>query len=113
MEDLPGRLTSRYLEPGGGDGRARIAGAVRSIVRFERHNLAVDAPPRPPYDVVVCRNVVIYFDRGAQRRVFRHLVDSLAPGGILVLGKTETLHGVPVRDRLALDNVAERVYVRV
>ena len=49
------------------------------------------------YDLMVCRNVVIYFDRLTQERLFAGVHDALVPGGILILGKVETLVGPGAR----------------
>jgi chemotaxis protein methyltransferase CheR len=68
-------------------------------------------PPRRAYDLILCRNVVIYFDRPMQERLFVGFADALAPGGILVLGKVETLFG-DARERLTLVDARERVYRR-
>ena len=75
------------------------------------HDLMRERPPRPPYDLVVCRNVVIYFERQAQERLFQVFIDALAPGGVLLLGKVETLFG-PARERLKLTDPRERIYVK-
>jgi len=53
---------------------------------------------------------VIYFERQAQERLFQTFVDALAPGGVLLLGKVETLFG-PARERLTLVDPRERIYV--
>ena len=67
--------------------------------------------PRQNYHLILCRNVVIYFGRPTQERVFATFADALAPGGFLVLGKVETLFG-PARERLTLLDPRERVYRR-
>jgi chemotaxis methyl-accepting protein methylase len=61
------------------------------------------------FDVIVCRNGVIYFDRPMQERLFAHFAEALRPGGLLVLGKVETLLG-PARERLTLVDTRERIY---
>ena len=63
------------------------------------------------YDLIVCRNVVIYFEREAQERLFQVFVNALAPGGVLLLGKVETLFG-PAREQLTLVDPRERIYVK-
>jgi chemotaxis protein methyltransferase CheR len=78
-------------------------------VRVVPHDLTSEPAPAPPYDVVVCRNVVIYFDRPMQERLFSLFAEALAPGGVLVLGKVETLFG-PARQRLVLEEPRERIY---
>jgi len=106
--ELPPAWRERWVRPRGN--RLVIAPEVRQLVRFAPHDLIRDVPPDPPYDLIVCRNVVIYFDRPIQENLFHRFADALRPGGRLVLGKTETLFGESVRSRLVFDNVRERVY---
>jgi len=84
---------------------------LRRIVRVLKHDLTSEPAPAPPYDLIVCRNVVIYFDRPMQERLFSLFADALAPGGVLLLGKVETLFG-PARERLVLEEPRERIYRR-
>ncbi len=66
----------------------------------------------PAFDLVVCRNVVIYFDRPTQERLFRTLRRRAAcPAGLLLLGKVETLLG-PARDLFELEDARERIFRR-
>jgi chemotaxis protein methyltransferase CheR len=60
-------------------------------------------------DLVLCRNVLIYYDRERQAEALRGLFRALAPGGFLVLGKTESLSG-PARDEFRVVNSTERIY---
>jgi len=108
FSEMPPELTRRYFtaEP-----PRRPLPALQRIVRVHKHDLTSQPPPAPPYDLVVCRNVVIYFDRPLQERLFETFADALAPGGILVLGKVETLFG-PARQRLVLEEPRERIYRR-
>jgi len=78
----------------------RVGEQLRALVRFERHNLVRD--PSPPagealFDVVVCRNVLIYFERDTVLRTVRALREALTPHGTLVLGTADRLgtHGGP------------------
>jgi chemotaxis protein methyltransferase CheR len=61
----------------------------RSDVSFESHNLADDAFPAGPFDLIVCRNVMIYFAPELMRRVIMRFHDCLAPGGWLLVGPSE------------------------
>jgi chemotaxis methyl-accepting protein methylase len=108
FEEMPPALANRYCSRGE---VREVAPTVRALVRFRQHDLLREPPPQPPYDVVLCRNVVIYFDRPTQDRLFAAFADALAPGGILVLGKVETLLGA-ARSRLRLDDTRERIYRR-
>lgn len=94
--------------PADGDA-VRIPDALRPAVRFTRHDLLREPPPSPPYDLILCRNVIIYFEREAQERLFHVFADGLAPGGFLVLGRVETLLG-PARARFTLLQNRERIY---
>jgi chemotaxis protein methyltransferase CheR len=109
MAEMPADLVSRYLEPAGPD--LQVVARVRKRVFVRRVDLNSAAPPRRDYHMVVCRNVLIYFDRPTQERLLQIFTDSLLPGGYLVLGKVETLFGT-VRDRLLLVDPRERVYRR-
>jgi chemotaxis methyl-accepting protein methylase len=106
--EMPPELVGRYFTV---ERPRRPLPAIRRLVRVRRHDLLRDPPPSPPYDLIVCRNVVIYFDRAIQERLFSGFADALAPDGVLVLGKVETLLG-PVRERLVLEDPRERIYRR-
>jgi chemotaxis protein methyltransferase CheR len=66
---------------------------VRSLVEFRHHNLVTDPPPFDPdeVDLILCRNVTIYFDRETTRRLMKRLHSRLRDGGYLFLGHAETL----------------------
>lgn len=107
LTELPADLAARYLVPAGDD--VEVAARIRNCVRIRTLDLTAAPPARAGYDLIVCRNVVIYFDRPTQERLFAGFADGLAPGGYLVLGKVETLFG-PARDRLTLVDPRERIY---
>ena len=73
------------------------------------------APARPvppgPHHLVLCRNVLIYFERHAQEDLLRRIHESLASGGILVLGKVETIMG-DLRSLYDPVDTRERIYRR-
>lgn len=73
------------------DGRYEVRPEVRSLVRFRHHNLVTDAPPEDGLDLVLCRNVTIYFSRETTRALVQRLHTSLRDGGYLFLGHSETL----------------------
>ncbi|GAC1515356.1 MAG: hypothetical protein NVS1B4_05480 [Gemmatimonadaceae bacterium] len=81
---------------------------IKVMCRFERRDIIAESAPPATFRLIVCRNVLIYFDRATQERLFLKFHGALAPGGFLVLGKVETLFGdarslfVPIdaRDRI-------------
>jgi len=73
---------------------AVIRQALRRNIIFSQHNLVCDGPFNE-FHLIMCRNVMIYFDRDLRDHVHRLLYDSLAQFGVLGLGKRESLHGTP------------------
>lgn len=108
LEEMPPDLVSRYFSNGSS---LTIKPEIRALVRFLRHDITREAPPAPPYDLIICRNVLIYFDRDTQQRLVSQFIDSLNPDGYLVLGRAETLFGA-TRLRLELEDARERIYRR-
>lgn|GEM_PF-852420 len=84
----------RFFVPAGptarGVRRLRVATEVSRLTRFLSHNL-LDRPPAGVFDLISCRNVMIYFDEEAKRRTQRNLHMALAEGGMLLLGPTDTV----------------------
>ncbi len=75
------------------EGWISVGAGVRALVRFSRVNLCADPFPPGPFDLVVCRNVLIYFDAETRERVLGRLVDCIGPAGLLLLGHAESLTG--------------------
>lgn len=72
------------------DGRYWFTGAVRQQIDFREHNLLADAY-ESGFDLILCRNVMIYFTPEARRAVTAKFLEALKPGGMLLLGSTEAL----------------------
>jgi len=73
-----------------GDGGAQVVDALRRAVRFSQMDLLKDRYPTGQ-DLILCRNVVIYFTEDAKRLIYGKLRDALRPGGILMVGSTESI----------------------
>jgi chemotaxis protein methyltransferase CheR len=100
LRKLPPDALEAALEPPGPDGVRRIRPALRALVSFAPHNLVHDPPPaEAPFDVVVCRNVLIYFEPAVAAAVLHRLAGALKPDGVLVLGPVELplAAGAPLR----------------
>ncbi len=91
VQGVPPRHLTRYFErkPGG----YRICDQIREMVRFDYHNLRNDSGLRD-LDVVICRNVLIYFDETAQKAVVDRFWHALAPVSFLFIGHSESLFGM-------------------
>ncbi len=106
FSDTPEALRRRYFSP---QPPFTIIPDVRRLVRFERRDLLAEAPPTGRHQLISCRNVLIYFDRETQERLFDKFHAALAPDGFLVLGKVETLLGA-ARTRFVAVDGRERIF---
>ena len=106
--DTPPDVRRRYF---GGTPPFEIVPEIRAVVSLERRDLLADPPPGPQQHLIVCRNVLIYFDRTTQERLFERFHEALVPGGYLVLGKVETLLGRS-REMFAPVDARERIFRR-
>jgi chemotaxis methyl-accepting protein methylase len=91
LQDVPAALRERFFEVDPAMGACRLRSAVRARVEFLRHDLvgSAGAPDGRRFDLVCCRNVLIYLEPTLQLRVERLLLESLSPGGLLCLGEAE------------------------
>lgn len=89
---LPVADMLRWMEPHGEDWR--ISPALRGMIEFKRDNLCDPAAPRGAYDIILCRNVLLYFDADKKQHMFDILAHHAAPGGHLLLGAGETTIGL-------------------
>ncbi|WP_262299325.1 CheR family methyltransferase [Microvirga sesbaniae] len=101
LSRLPAHVIDRYFEPPR-DGQRRLIRDLRESVKFTSVNLvdksSVAAQGR--FDVVFCRNVLIYFDDASRELTADSLYDALNPGGYLCLGHTESMSRISKRFRL-------------
>ena len=89
-------------------GERNIA-ATREALALAKIPIVAEDAPAGLHHLVCCRNVLIYFDRETQERLFQKFRDALAPTGFLVLGKVETLLGA-ARSRFAAVDGRERIF---
>jgi chemotaxis protein methyltransferase CheR len=87
----------------------RAAEGLRKTVRFQVHNL-LEAPPHPgEFDIVLCRNVLLYLNSATREKAFERLASAMAPDGWLMLGAGETVIGQT--RKLTADKDARGLYV--
>lgn len=105
LDETPAHLRSRWFSDGP---PYQLLDEARAGARFAHADVISDPSPTEQ-NLILCRNVLIYFDRATQERLFETFFEALVPGGFLVLGRVETLLG---RTRSLLHRVStrERVY---
>ena len=125
-ESVSAASTGRYTEPAFADtspavrekyfplenGMFSVSPEIRNLVSFEKRDLFDGEGPGGRLHMIVCRNVIIYFTRETQERLFELFHDLLLPGGFLVLGKVETLLGKS-REMFAPVSSRERIFRRL
>ena len=107
MTDIDAELRERWFDH---DGVYRLKAKARENVQFDTLDLIRDPFPAGQH-VILCRNVIIYFERAVQEELFTRFRDALAPDGVLVLGKVEALFGAPAGMFRSLAN-RQRIFRR-
>ncbi|MEA2658349.1 MAG: chemotaxis protein methyltransferase CheR [Candidatus Binatota bacterium] len=119
-KQIPPKYLKQFMLRGTGAqaGNMKAGTELTALVRFEQLNLNDSVPPwLEHFDLIFCRNVLIYFDARSRARVIHRLVDTLMPDGYLLVGHAESLTGMtnhlqyamPTVYRRALSQPAERV----
>lgn len=99
-KEIPPKYLKSYMLRGtrSQEGKMKVCPALRSMVRFERANLNRDLlPVMGLFDLIFCRNVLIYFNNESKTRVVERLLNHLAPTGYLFVGHAESLNSLTDR----------------
>jgi len=107
VENIPPEY-QRFLSSSSAGDLVKVKDSVRDIISFKQLNLLEEWPMRGPFDIIFCRNVVIYFDIDTQKKLFDRYADLLSSNGILIIGHSENLHNVSKR----FSSLGRTVYVR-
>lgn len=99
ITELDEARQKRWFKQGKGDnaGLVKVKPALQHLIAFKRLNLLHEWPMTGPFDVIFCRNVVIYFDKQTQSDLFERYANILSPGGHLFIGHSESLYKVTDR----------------
>ncbi len=103
------RMRTWFRQSAGRPGFHEACTEIKELITFKQLNLLDRWPMQGPFDIIFCRNVVIYFDKDTQRRLFDRMADLQEPGGWLFIGHSENLLNVTRRYKL----VGRTVYRRV
>ncbi len=94
-ETVPSRLKTKYLKQARTSDQRQLDPRLLQKISFLRFNLMTPKFPfKNAFDVIFCRNVMIYFDKATQGTLINKMVDHLNPGGYLMIGHSESLNGV-------------------
>jgi chemotaxis protein methyltransferase CheR len=93
IEEILEKLKKKYFFQGCGinSNSVKVHENLKSIITFKQLNLLQNWPMKGPFDVIFCRNVIIYFDKKTQQELFTRYYEMLSPGGLLFLGHSENL----------------------
>jgi chemotaxis protein methyltransferase CheR len=106
LENIRSELLKQYFKY---DGEFfEVSENIRNMVRFKNQDI-FNAKFGNHYNIIICRNVLIYFGKEMQAKLFMHFYNSLKHGGYLIIGKTETMVG-EAKDRFIINNSRERIY---
>jgi chemotaxis protein methyltransferase CheR len=108
---IPEVYLKRFMLKGTGaqSGKMKAGAEIRSVIRFERLNLNDKVyPVTSLFDIILCRNVLIYFYDAHRARVADRLLEHLAPGGFFLVGHAEQLNGLMHK----ILNISPTIYVR-
>lgn len=111
IDGLPAAVQKRWFSAGKGEnaGLVKVKPALQEMITFKRLNLLHEWPMTGPFDLIFCRNVVIYFDKPTQSSLFDRYADILVPEGHIFIGHSETLF--KVTDRFA--SLGNTIYRRL
>jgi chemotaxis protein methyltransferase CheR len=97
VQSIPAKLGARYFSaasPATGEPQQRVNDELKDMIRFARLNLMRPWPMKGPFDMIWCRNVMIYFDTPTRERLVQRFSELLAPGGHLFVGHSEGLNSL-------------------
>lgn len=110
MKEVSAPVRKSFFQPvPGQSGHLKANDAVRQLITFKQLNLLGPWPMKGPFDVIFCRNVVIYFDKPTQRQLFARYAEILKDGGHLYIGHSESLHNVSDRFKPLGQSIYQKV----
>lgn len=107
---VPKSILYKYFLQGKNDsaGKVKIRDEIKSHVVYGKHNLASDKPPKERYDVIFCRNVMIYFDLPTKQKVINDMHEALKPEGYFIFGQSESMVGLSSKFTNILPSVYQK-----
>lgn len=110
LENIPASTVRTYFQRGYGrqEGYFRVKTSLRKMIEFKRLNLMEPFPFKEAFNLILCRNVMIYFDKTIQQSLTDKFYDALLDGGYLFIGHSETLTGINHRFRYIRPSIYQK-----
>jgi chemotaxis protein methyltransferase CheR len=109
FKNIAPSLFAKYFERAGE--KYRVKDEIKALVKFEKHDL-ISGERKKYFDVILCRNVFIYFSRDTQKDLFEMFYEALNSDGYLIIGKTETMHE-GMSKKFEMVSLCERIFRKV
>ena len=111
LKELPPYLKAAFFLKGTGDSRhlVKVKPILRDLTHFKKLNLIAPFPFKHKFDVIFCRNVLIYFDPPTQKSIVDKLIRVLKPGGYLFLGMSEGMAGASPQLRTIQPSIYSKI----
>lgn len=107
LNDIPADFRSRFVRPAEA-GTFGMCRELKGLIAFRHLNLLGSWPMKGPFDMIFCRNVVIYFDKETKKNLFDRFAEILAEDGLLFIGHSESLFKVSQRFTMVGQSVYRR-----
>ncbi|MBU1169793.1 MAG: methyltransferase domain-containing protein [Proteobacteria bacterium] len=93
---VPKQLLHKYFQKGVNHSanKVKVKPEVKTHIRFGKYNLVTAPPPKAEYDIIFCRNVMIYFDLPTKQKVMDDMWTALKTGGYFIFGQSESIVGI-------------------
>ena len=111
VEGLDNQIKRRWFFKGKGSnsGRVRVSPELQNIIQFKQVNLMHEWPMKNRFHIIICRNVVIYFDKPTKTKLLNRYADQLVDNGYLILGHSESIQGLSDR----FETIGKTVYRKI
>ncbi len=111
VEGMSKSRLNKWFRKGSGenDGKVRVVDELRDLITFKQLNLMHEWPMKGPFDVIFCRNVMIYFNKETQSKLTERYANYLAEDGHLIIGHSESLFKVTERFNLIGKTIYQKV----
>ncbi len=112
LRAVPPNIVQQYFKRGRNKyaGMVKIKEIIQSHVDYGKHNIVYGDPPKASYDVIFCRNVMIYFDLKTKQKIIDDMFGALKAGGYFIFGQSESVVGLKTNFNSILPSIYQKPY---